>query len=270
MILCFMLRTPCQHVWLWTPQTGPNVILLHLVQDSCGRWKTVETWNHCLLIYKFWNVLYLVKCHNAFVTSTIPLLQKTAHLKQQYTCIDFSFKLGQTAIDVCETSALPLKEETIRRHQCLFLFSKLESGVVSVVDAVYSGKLPSSTTYGNVAQIMELCSKGAYCEPPILCKSSNTSTGRCADTATWEVVPWELVSPPWQLSCSLLGQCRNFCQMMARFCHSLILHTPQIQHHVSISFPRMEVGTQERGILIHQHDIRNAGYICTVQNTDYY
>jgi len=31
----------------------------------------------------------------------------------------------------------------------------------------------------------------------------------------------------------------------------------------------MEVGTQERGILIHQHDIRNAGYICTVQNREF-
>lgn len=155
-----------------------------LIQNLCGRWKTVETANNCLLIYTFWNALYLVECHNAFVTSTILLLQKMAHLKQQYTCIQFSFKLGQTAIDVCETSALPLKEETIRRPQCLFWFSKLQSGVVSVMDAVYSGKLPSTTTYGNVAQIMELCSKGAHCEPPILCRSSNTSTGRCADTAT--------------------------------------------------------------------------------------
>lgn len=183
-----MLRTPFQHVW--TPRTGPKVILLHFVQNSCGRWKTVETANHCLLSYKFWNVLYLVKWHNAFVTSTIPLLQKMAHLKQKCMCIKFSFKLGQTAIDVCETSTLPLKQETIRRPQCLFWLSKLESGVVSVMDAVYSGKLPSSTTYGNVAQIMELCSKGAHCEPPILCRSSNTSTRRCADTATWEVVPW--------------------------------------------------------------------------------
>jgi hypothetical protein len=39
---------------------------------------------------------------------------------------------------------------------------------------------------------------------------------------------------------------------------------------MSFSFPRMEVVSQGRGILIHQHDIRNAGYICTVQNREYY
>lgn len=101
-----------------------------------------------------------------------------------------------------ETSALPLKEETIRRPQCLFWFSKLESGVVSVMDAVYVGKLPSRTTYGMWHKLWNFVPKGQT-EPPILCRSSNTSTGWCADTANWEVVPWELVSPPWQWSCSL-------------------------------------------------------------------
>jgi hypothetical protein len=41
-------------------------------------------------------------------------------------------------------------------------------------------------------------------------------------------------------------------------------------YHMSFSFPSMEVGTQGREILIHQHDKRNAGYICTVQNREYY
>jgi len=37
--LHFVLRMPRQHVWLWTPWTGPKVILLHLVQNSSDRWK---------------------------------------------------------------------------------------------------------------------------------------------------------------------------------------------------------------------------------------
>jgi hypothetical protein len=41
--LHFMLRMPWQHVWLWTLWTSSKVILLHLVQNSSDRWKTVET-----------------------------------------------------------------------------------------------------------------------------------------------------------------------------------------------------------------------------------
>jgi hypothetical protein len=64
------------------------------------------------------------------------------------------FWIRQTATNLKETSTLPLKQETIKPQCLIFWFSKLESGVVSVKDAEYSEKLPSSTTYRNVAQIM--------------------------------------------------------------------------------------------------------------------